>query len=108
MNTKLVIIGLFGALVIGAGVFVATRDKPMATETAPATSTPPSPAADAASSKTPGQYVDYREGVLAQTSGQRVLFFHAPWCPQCRSIEKGIKADGVPDGFSIIDRKSVV
>ncbi len=65
--------------------------------------TPPSVGASSqTSSQTPGAYVDYREGIIAETSGNKALFFHAPWCPQCRSIEQGIKSDGVPDGWTII------
>jgi hypothetical protein len=51
---------------------------------------------------TPGEYVDYREGIIAETSGTALLFFHAPWCPQCRALESDIKARGVPEGVTII------
>lgn len=49
-----------------------------------------------------GNYVDYSEGVIASTSGTKLLFFHAPWCPQCRSLESSIKQSGVPDGVTVI------
>jgi thiol-disulfide isomerase/thioredoxin len=49
-----------------------------------------------------GRYVPYSEDILAASAGQKVLFFHAPWCPQCRSIENGINAQGVPAGLTII------
>ncbi len=55
---------------------------------------------DAASS--PGAYVDYREGVIAETAGDKVLFFHAPWCTQCRQLEQSILSEGIPDGTTII------
>ena len=48
-----------------------------------------------------GAYVDYNPEKLATTTGQKVLFFHAPWCPQCRSIEKGITPDEIPTGTTI-------
>jgi thiol-disulfide isomerase/thioredoxin len=48
-----------------------------------------------------GTYVGYSEPALDSTSGRRVLFFHAPWCPQCRMIEKDIKEDGVPAGITV-------
>lgn len=51
---------------------------------------------------TSGKYVDYSDTAIASAEGQRVLFFHAPWCSQCRSIESGIKKDGVPDGLTVI------
>src|SRR3990167_5997824 len=49
-----------------------------------------------------GSYVEYASDILAKTSGQKVLFFHAAWCPQCRAIEAGIKKDGVPAGITVI------
>jgi thiol-disulfide isomerase/thioredoxin len=50
----------------------------------------------------PGSYVDYKEGVIAATSGTKLLFFHASWCPQCRALEADIKQKGVPSGVTII------
>ncbi len=35
-----------------------------------------------------GTYTDYSEGVLAQGPETQVLFFHASWCPSCRTLEK--------------------
>ncbi len=50
----------------------------------------------------PGAYVDYYDGVIAETAGEKVLFFHAPWCTQCRQLEQSILSEGVPDGTTII------
>jgi thiol-disulfide isomerase/thioredoxin len=49
-----------------------------------------------------GSYVDYRDGIIAETKGTKILFFHAPWCPQCRALESDIKQAGVPQGVTII------
>jgi thiol-disulfide isomerase/thioredoxin len=49
-----------------------------------------------------GAYVDYRDGIIAETKGMKLLFFYAPWCPQCRALEADIKEMGVPDGVTII------
>lgn len=49
-----------------------------------------------------GAYINYSEQAVKEARGQKVLFFHAPWCPQCRSIESGIESQGVPEGFTII------
>lgn len=49
-----------------------------------------------------GTYVDYNEDSLATAQGTKVLFFHAPWCPQCRSLEADIKKQGVPNGTTIL------
>lgn len=48
-----------------------------------------------------GTYVGYSEPAVDSTSGRRILFFHAPWCPQCRMIEEDIKEQGVPAGITV-------
>jgi thiol-disulfide isomerase/thioredoxin len=35
-------------------------------------------------------YISYDSGVVANTSGTKILFFHAPWCPQCRELDSDI------------------
>lgn len=49
-----------------------------------------------------GAYIQYSDTAVAAAEGQKVLFFHAPWCSQCRSIESGIYDQGVPAGVTII------
>ncbi len=48
-----------------------------------------------------GAYNDYSEKAVNETSGTKVLFFHAPWCPQCRELEASIRASTIPDGVTI-------
>ena len=121
MNKKIVlIVGILVAITAGV-VFLALQPKEIAKSQADqpktTTSTPaeePStaaPAPAAAPTPTPaptaapqpaGSYVDYSNGVIANTSGTKLLFFHAPWCPQCRSLEKDIKQTTLPSGVTII------
>lgn len=49
-----------------------------------------------------GEYVEYSDDAIANAQGDVYLFFHAPWCPQCRSIESGIETDGVPADTTVI------
>lgn len=50
-----------------------------------------------------GEYLTNIDATVADASNDDVyLFFHAPWCSQCRSIEKGIFEDGVPQNITII------
>lgn len=56
----------------------------------------------AAGATAPGAYVDYRQGIIEETPGTKVLFFHAPWCPQCRAVEESILSGTIPDGMTII------
>lgn len=70
---------------------VATNDTPEPTPTPTPTSTEPQP----------GTYTDYSEGAIASTKGTKLLFFHAPWCPQCRQVEASIEKDGIPSGVTV-------
>lgn len=49
-----------------------------------------------------GAYVEYRDGIIAETAGTKALFFHAPWCPQCRALEESILSGDIPDDLTII------
>jgi len=56
---------------------------------------------NSANASQPGQYVEYSPELVASTSGDKLLFFHADWCSQCVSLEGDIEASGVPDGVTI-------
>lgn len=49
-----------------------------------------------------GKYINYDESAIAADENTKLLFFHAPWCPQCRELDADIKNRGVPDGVTII------
>ncbi len=105
ISPKTISIAVFILLVAGAGVFVATRsDNQNQTASDAATTTPTTTitTGPVANNQSAGRYVDYSPQALAEATGQKVLFFHAPWCPQCRSVEKGIKEQGVPAGVTIL------
>lgn len=59
------------------------------------------PSSDSAGASKAGQYVDYSPELVASTTGDKLLFFHADWCSQCVSLEGDIEASGVPDGVTI-------
>lgn len=48
-----------------------------------------------------GEYITYSPEAFSQVSGTRILYFHAPWCPQCRKLEADITKNGVPSGVTI-------
>lgn len=109
MSKKLIIIITFLALLAGGITYSLIAKTPVG---APSSSvenpekikpdaTAPSPLPDSQAAN--GRYIAYTPAALTETSNDtKVVFFHAPWCPQCRSIEKGIIADGVPAGFTIL------
>lgn len=52
-------------------------------------------------SMTAGAYVDYTDGAIEATPGDKALFFHASWCPQCRALDEDLRASGAPDGLTV-------
>jgi len=104
MNKKLLITALILSLVIGAGmVYVLLRkNTDTKSETPTAENTP---AQTKPQSGTPGAmkgaYADYTEAGFAATQGTRLLFFHAPWCPQCRALDESIKSSELPADVTI-------
>jgi thiol-disulfide isomerase/thioredoxin len=52
----------------------------------------PPPRASSPNPIAKGAYIDYSAEALAKASGTKILFFHAPWCPQCFMLDNDIKA----------------
>jgi thiol-disulfide isomerase/thioredoxin len=112
-NPKIVFACAFTLLVIFGAAFLLSdkkespRDSHVSSQASvPATSDEQKVKATPESDKrsNPGQYIEYSESNLANAKGQKILFFHAPWCPQCRSIEKTILEDknSIPSGITIL------
>lgn len=104
MNKKIwAIIVLIAVAAGGAIAFSALNKGEMANESPSAvTTTSDQPATASQPTAEPGVYIDYYDGVISASAGTKVLFFHAPWCPQCRALESSIKEEGVPSGVTII------
>lgn len=47
-------------------------------------------------------YADYQSSMATRQGTKVVLFFHAPWCPDCRATESALNASGVPDGLTVV------
>ena len=112
MNKRVLVVVAALALVIAGsiGLLAAfpTSDQdaaaPVAQERTPITPAPaatPLPAGTPAP-VSPGVYEDYSDSAIADAQGTTLLFFHAPWCGQCRDIESDILEYGVPAGVTII------
>lgn len=69
------------------------KDLPLPSETG--TTTPSMPNA--------GRYGDYSaDAIKADGYATTILFFHAPWCPECRAFDMEIKQGTVPQGIQIL------
>lgn len=52
-----------------------------------------------------GRYAEYSEEILnKKCSGynKTILFFYAPWCPECRGFDKAITSGEIPAGTQIL------
>lgn len=105
MNKKMLFTVLGIVLLIAASLWYlsSTRDNDDLSDTAssPSRQETSEPQADTTETSTPGSYIAYSEEAVEDTKGTKLLFFHAPWCPQCRSIETSIHEGGVPDGVTV-------
>ncbi len=70
-------------------------------QTSVSTEADPTTPAATPSAPVPGTYVDYSEKEFKEASGERILFFHAPWCPQCRMLDASISKAELPDDTTI-------
>ena len=49
-----------------------------------------------------GAYTLYTESAFTNVPAERrVIFFHAPWCPQCRELDEDLNTQPLPDGVTI-------
>jgi thiol-disulfide isomerase/thioredoxin len=82
-----------------------TEESPVTAKETPVTEevavTPQAAAEPAKAEVKPGVYTDYSESAIATTSGTKLLFFHAPWCSQCRQMEASINKDGIPTDVTV-------
>lgn len=103
---KSLLIGMVASVIIIAiTIALAASMLPkQAADTKPANSgqqTPASQTAQPPQQATPGVYTDYSAAKVNQTGGTKILFFHASWCPQCRELDKSIKAGAIPANVTI-------
>lgn len=133
MNKKTVLItgSIVGFLLIGGGIFAYTSsnsqntkqennaiDTPNNTNSVSTPDNLPTQASDTSpeqsnpmnetdTSSQPGSYVTlshFESNPSEYADSTKVYFFHASWCPICRSIDEDIKADlsVIPAGVTII------
>lgn len=100
----LALLALLCAVTVGCGSTETADDAASPTNsasvppTSPAAGNDPSPSCEA-----PGRYTDYSAAAVAdECYTDTILFFHAPWCPECRGFDEAIKSGEVPDGAQIL------
>lgn len=102
MNKKLVFIFIGFLAALGAGGFYLSSkndDSKSVTKTELESNTSINQTDNVTASK--GNYLDYEVNLVESTNGRRVLFFHAPWCSQCKELDESIKNGIIPEGVTI-------
>ena len=51
--------------------------------------------------KKEGKFVAYSAEEVASTPGNKVLFFHASWCPSCTGAAKNLSAETAPEWLNV-------
>jgi len=104
MNKKLaIVVGIILTLITGGAVYLMLGSSDQSSQTTPLTNpvTNSQSGGQQGSAAPIGTYTVYQAEKIANTAGTKILFFHAPWCPQCRAIEASIKASNIPEGVTI-------
>lgn len=53
---------------------------------------------------TKGRYTAYSsENTASAGYNKNIIFFYAPWCPECRAFKEAIQAETIPDGTQILE-----
>lgn len=120
MNSRIVAVLALVVLAAGCGTSAEQAEEEAATPTASSTpsaaasapASTPASAPTSAPASTPaeeptcdaeGRYTDYStEAVADECYTDTILFFHAPWCTECRGFEKAIQSGAVPAGAQIL------
>ena len=54
--------------------------------------------------KSEGRYTSYSQSSLAEAGFEtNVVFFFAPWCPECRAFKEAINSGNIPEGVQILE-----
>lgn len=102
-----VALSVIAITLLGALAYVLLRPEPTMPAPSPdavSTNTSPSSQTPAQASDLParsGTYIAYSASALTSTPGTKLLFFHAPWCPQCRALDSDITRSPLPENVTI-------
>jgi len=99
-----ILYGIIAATVVIAGLVLVINLKPL--NESPAAEQPKANSPDTSQNveTAQGRYIEYANDAQFNQAGYTttILFFHAPWCPECRAFEKAILSEDIPEGVQIL------
>lgn len=101
---RIIVVAIILVLITGFG-YLLLNDSPSKPDNAQSSSqlnnASTQPVPETQQSTVKGEYTDYSAEKVADAKGRRILFFHAPWCPQCRQLDASIRSGTIPEYTTI-------
>lgn len=111
INTKVLIVASIITVILGGATLflLSSGDDPLAQINKTSATTANKPQTVASTEQSNGEtkdfivpgYVEYDAQRVIATGGDKVIFFHANWCPICEALQSNILEEGVPEGLTI-------
>lgn len=111
-SQKIIAASIVGVLLLAGAAYALLIEEPVATETTKQASnvpqktetTSPSATTKSSDSQTAGRYTTYTEEAVADSAyDTTIVFFYAPWCPECRAYKQAIQSDTIPEGVQFLE-----
>lgn len=94
----LIITGLLGYTIL------ASNDSPTPTANTQTTIKPAKNVALSTTEAKQGRYTTYSSDAVADTGySTSVVFFFAPWCPECQAFKKSLNNGPLPEGVQVLE-----
>lgn len=111
-SQKIIAASVAGVLLLAGAAYALLIEEPATTETSQQTfttsqkteKTSTNPTTESSDSQAAGRYAAYTEEAVANASyNTTIVFFYAPWCPECRAYKQSIQADKIPEGVQFLE-----
>ena len=113
MKKSYIVVLIVAALVLlGGGIFALSKENASTSVEKNASNPVKSPTQTTATNNTDtkpstaiaGRYEQYSSSAVSDANyTTTVVFFYAPWCPECRAFKQAINGEPLPDGVQILE-----
>lgn len=108
IGLPILVVAIGIALIFIFGIGTSKQEDNLASDTAPnqteSTATEPQDSTQATTQASAGKYATYSDSAVKDAGyDQTVVFFYAPWCPECRAFKQAINSGEIPAGTQILE-----